>query len=602
MTEKFNGDKLNADLLSGYEVGLRNGKIPYLVEFPGAAKLVELGYNDEEHIHDNESYFKGLCKWCYDAYENKGNGQILIGNAIPNSQSACIINLYGNDGVDANENPKFCSGMYNVLNLEGVIVTFGFNNGVWWYKRLNVTETNNTIKKVANYCFNGIIGHKDVDNAKSNGYYIVIDTGGKENGALFYDLLLVYASSTDIRQTWYRVNRTDNKFLIQTRIFRNDVWENWSVTKLDGSNIVDNSIPNAKLSGASVEPAANKIPIADENGMLPVNSIKEGTYNVSINTSGWYRVYTSILNRESSHSIILQLLMSYNKAQNETYTFSISVGSTDKISITQLSGLITNNKGIDKIRVLHKYNTILYIDFHYNLLVNNPIRIHGIGEGTFQKPTLSNDIPEGYVATEFETTNGFKASVLGNDEFKQLTPLETTTNLNTIITPGTYVVNKTISKYNTEYPCILQVSKSGKYIRQTFYDIDDCNIKVRRSNDENHSTWIDWEIVKDLNTADKLISKQLTNEDLNDIKDIDFSSYRAGSGNTCSHKPWDEMQVFYLQVCGLNNNYILQTLTAANGIIYKRVYDWNDWSPWKKMLTEDDLTSIETRLQALENK
>lgn len=107
--------------------------------------------------------------------------------------------------------------------------------------------------------------------------------------------------------------------------------------------------------------------------------------------------------------------------------------------------------------------------------------------------------------------------------------------------------------------------------------------------------------------ADKLTSKQLTNEDLNTItwtglaKDISFQSFWANSTNTCANKP-NGVGVFHLNLY-VASSIPIHILTDGFGNIYKRSCNSSgNWSSWKKMLTEDDITSLVTRIAALEAK
>lgn len=111
--------------------GLSNGKVPYYVEFPDSTTLVSLGYNNESTKHNDEYYFKGLCKWAIDNFAGQGTGQIiLIGNAIPNSGGFCCIQLYSSSGKDADTGlPRYCSGTY--IPLDRKIINFGCTNYVW---------------------------------------------------------------------------------------------------------------------------------------------------------------------------------------------------------------------------------------------------------------------------------------------------------------------------------------------------------------------------------------------------------------------------------------------------------------------------------------
>ncbi len=92
-------------------------------------------------------------------------------------------------------------------------------------------------------------------------------------------------------------------------------------------------------------------------------------------------------------------------------------------------------------------------------------------------------------------------------------------------------------------------------------------------------------------SANKLTTKQLTNEDLNDIKDSSFTNYWGNDSNTCLNKPAG------VRSFNLTNYYIsscrTQVIIDTSGNIYKRAMSHlNEWSDWKRLLTEDDYQPI----------
>lgn len=112
--------------------GLSNGKVPYYVDFPSYGTLVSLGYNEASTETEDEYYFKGLCKWAIDNFVNQGY-ILLIGNAQPNSIGYCSIQLYSNNGKDANTGlPRYCSGTY--ISSSYITTNFGCRNYIWNWK------------------------------------------------------------------------------------------------------------------------------------------------------------------------------------------------------------------------------------------------------------------------------------------------------------------------------------------------------------------------------------------------------------------------------------------------------------------------------------
>lgn len=89
-----------------------------------------------------------------------------------------------------------------------------------------------------------------------------------------------------------------------------------------------------------------------------------------------------------------------------------------------------------------------------------------------------------------------------------------------------------------------------------------------------------------ISTAVALRTKQLTNEDLNDIKDTNFSCYFADGGNKCTNKPAG-LDAFGLQVFRIASAYICQVITGTNGVICKRHYSGSAWTAWQQLATTD---------------
>lgn len=109
----------------------------------------------------------------------------------------------------------------------------------------------------------------------------------------------------------------------------------------------------------------------------------------------------------------------------------------------------------------------------------------------------------------------------------------------------------------------------------------------------------------DLNvgSANRLNSKNLADENLNDIKIIGIKYYYGYGNNTCINKP-DGVNGFHLIVDGRGGDYYVQTLiTESYNITYRRICKNNEWTAWKRMLTEDDIKEItEAAYNALTTK
>lgn len=93
----------------------------------------------------------------------------------------------------------------------------------------------------------------------------------------------------------------------------------------------------------------------------------------------------------------------------------------------------------------------------------------------------------------------------------------------------------------------------------------------------------------DVASADKLTTKQLTNEDLDTLKDSNLTVYGGDQLLNHANRPSGTSYGFTLQVWGFGVLIYQNLLAFGNGKTYTRIWNGTTWSPWKKMLTEDDL-------------
>lgn len=125
--------------ITSLNIGFNNGYIPKYVEFPDPASLISLGYNTQDHIHEDYYYFLGLLKWVYNKYKNQGD-VLLIGNASPNSSGNCQIHLYSSSPANDNGVPMYSSGLY--VSLSGVLYTFRTYDYNYSYGQINANNAN----------------------------------------------------------------------------------------------------------------------------------------------------------------------------------------------------------------------------------------------------------------------------------------------------------------------------------------------------------------------------------------------------------------------------------------------------------------------------
>lgn len=129
----------NALKLNNFSQGFSNGLIPTYVEFPISEKLVELGFNTNDHIYDEYYYFLGLLKWAYNKYKNNGD-ILLIGNATPNSVGNCQIQIYSSYPANDDGIPQYSSGLYE--SLEGILYIFRTHNYNYYFNQINANNAN----------------------------------------------------------------------------------------------------------------------------------------------------------------------------------------------------------------------------------------------------------------------------------------------------------------------------------------------------------------------------------------------------------------------------------------------------------------------------
>lgn len=87
-------------------------------------------------------------------------------------------------------------------------------------------------------------------------------------------------------------------------------------------------------------------------------------------------------------------------------------------------------------------------------------------------------------------------------------------------------------------------------------------------------------------SADMLMTKLLTNENLDTIKDENLTVYYASATNTCANRPPNSNNLFSLHSYKFAGNGYVQVLTDGLGVTYKRIFS-TKWKPWKRVITEE---------------
>lgn len=128
----------------------------------------------------------------------------------------------------------------------------------------------------------------------------------------------------------------------------------------------------------------------------------------AMSSAGWYRIAATQSSNAQGSSFRLFIQRMYNTQNNEAYSFDISIGYNNAVSITQTSG-IASVRLISKIRVTGPANGVQYIDIYYSRSTNNDVFWTTIGDAVaYKSATFSPEA--GDITTEFETTNGCKTN------------------------------------------------------------------------------------------------------------------------------------------------------------------------------------------------
>lgn len=193
---------------------------------------------------------------------------------------------------------------------------------------------------------------------------------------------------------------TDDLNTLEEKVDSN--WENTYQYKVDRSANTFLAAPNGSNGFASFR----RLTGAD----LPDSRDWSRSLGATLNALGWYRIYTSAVSSSSGGSTVnFTLSHNYSYSDQEVYDFSVSVGYSGQIDITQISG-VRRGGAISKIRVVHSNSgAYYYIDFYYGTNSRNTCYVHGSGCGTFYAPTAAT-VPDGYSTYEFDTTTGCKSS------------------------------------------------------------------------------------------------------------------------------------------------------------------------------------------------
>lgn len=106
------------------------------------------------------------------------------------------------------------------------------------------------------------------------------------------------------------------------------------------------------------------------------------------------------------------------------------------------------------------------------------------------------------------------------------------------------------------------------------------------------ATWVsrDGATVDAATTASQLTQTQLTNEDLNELRTINFTSYFARGDNEVINNPFGDGAAFSIDVYRSAYGYITQEILSIEGVKKLRLYStWSEtWSEWKTIAYGDE--------------
>lgn len=134
---------LNAERLGNLRPGLTSGNIPYLIGFPDYNALVNNGFNTQDKINDNESYFKGIIEWLKSTY-GQMNDLNLIGTLRPNSSGTGIIHYNASTSI------------YGTVVINYYTYTFGIVQGDWYYREIPTMVGGNKLHALTSSAFEAI--------------------------------------------------------------------------------------------------------------------------------------------------------------------------------------------------------------------------------------------------------------------------------------------------------------------------------------------------------------------------------------------------------------------------------------------------------------
>lgn len=171
--------------------------------------------------------------------------------------------------------------------------------------------------------------------------------------------------------------------------------------------------------------------------------------------------------------------------------------------------------------------------------------------------------------------------------------------IDTYVNQGRVILQGYVIPNSGGYCVISLYSNNGKdpstnlprYCEGTYYELDG-NIKRFGTSDYTWHYYIMASTNSNVASSDKLKLKQLTNEDLDTIKDVErYNVYFANGLNDVTNKPVNNDSAFYLQVISITTYYTIQIFITPAGTIYRRPCVNNVWSDWKRILTEDNVSA-----------
>ena len=491
--------------------------------------------------------------------------------------------------------------------------------------------------------FNGNVNYNNINSCTKTGYYL-IQRGVTNKYSTLENILLVLDTNNIIRQVYIGLDE-NGYFVHQRREYINDEWSEWITDKINGTNIVDKSIDNTKLADNAkitylgIEGVNNNIFSISAQGINKTIDIFKG----GIKNYGYRDVNKNDNAGYPTITLIADITNLINGTDSKHYGFlgkAIDIRNSGyPIAKTVfISALIGYNTSYPILYTSHENITPLIVkrnnNYYIGISISSSGRIIRL-QGSFQNCfdtfeeilatntsiNRENPFPEinGIEYPFKDKTNLYYRFNVSNAELSKFINAQSKTGTTFNTDLNTISAYRIMDDYDTlphreTANVIVNINRGpdGKYSSQLAFTSESPGIYFRTFSGKAQDVTTNWRefafIDSNVASADKLTVKQLSNENLNNIKDNNFTTYYAAGGNTCTNTPENKLypaNAFGLQVSRISDGDYLQVLIQYHtGITYRRIYngETNTWTPWveilssaTKTLTNEDLDNIKDK-------